>query len=574
MLRLRLAGYQHYVLLAVLCGFVLAVHERPESVFGRLLWLIDVGLFLLWQPVVSADRQLTRVQAVVVLAVVFGMAFQLNWGWLAAWGIFVASLIGGKVIVARSRRLGWFYLIGFGCMAVVLFTWISPQLFDEGARGGVANPQAWVVWAGFASLALAAVALPWGAVREEAAVYDFLVSLLILLLLAFILMLTNGLMVVRRVAHLEALVGALLSLGFLILFLSWAWNPRLGFSGMGSLASRYLLRLGFPFEDWLHRVSEAFDRHEVPDEFLREAIASFSDLPWVVGGVAEIGSSTILRFGEPDRDSVRLEYAGVTVTLYTTYRWTAALIWQANLLHKLVVDFYHAKQRDRQLRQMRYLQAVHETGSRVTHDVKNLLQSLDALCHAASESGQAESESREFAGLVRRQLPQIAQRLRLTLDKLSGQDDRAVTMVSSDEWWQSAQERYQGMQIGFARAASGPVPGIPAAVFDNVLDNLLANAVQKRAATSDLLVTVTLESAPEGCRLIVGDNGAPLDSALAESLFRGPVASRNGLGVGLYHAARMAEQQGYRLALASNQPGDVEFELAPDGQGTSGSPSG
>jgi C4-dicarboxylate-specific signal transduction histidine kinase len=226
---------------------------------------------------------------------------------------------------------------------------------------------------------------------------------------------------------------------------------------------------------------------------------------------------------------------------------------------------------------MRYLQAVHETGSRVTHDVKNLLQSLDALCHAATESGQAESESREFAGLVRRQLPQIAQRLRLTLDKLSGQDDRVVALLSCDEWWQGAQDRYQGMQIGFARASSAPAPKIPAAAFDNVLDNLLANAAQKRAATPDLLITVTLESAEDGCRLIVSDNGEPLDDALADSLFRGPVTSRNGLGVGLYHAARMAEQQGYRLILASNQPGDVEFALSPcriGDQGTRGSTSG
>ena len=227
-----------------------------------------------------------------------------------------------------------------------------------------------------------------------------------------------------------------------------------------------------------------------------------------------------------------------------------------------MVDFYHAKQREGQLRQMRYLQAVHETGSRVTHDVKNLLQSLDALCHAASETGQEKSDSREFADLVRRQLPQIAQRLRLTLDKLSGQGERAAPLVDPDEWWRSVQERYHGQQIGFARAASASTPAIPAAVFDNVLDNLLANALQKRAAVPDLLVTVTLESTEHGTRLVVSDNGMPLDAALADSLFGGPVASRNGLGVGLYHAARMAEQHGHRLALTSNVPGNVEFELA------------
>jgi sensor histidine kinase regulating citrate/malate metabolism len=41
------------------------------------------------------------------------------------------------------------------------------------------------------------------------------------------------------------------------------------------------------------------------------------------------------------------------------------------------------------------------------------------------------------------------------------------------------------------------------------------------------------------------------------------VASRSGLGVGLYQCAQLASQCGYRLALVSNEAGRVRFELAP-----------
>jgi len=44
-------------------------------------------------------------------------------------------------------------------------------------------------------------------------------------------------------------------------------------------------------------------------------------------------------------------------------------------------------------------------------------------------------------------------------------------------------------------------------------------------------------------------------------LMRGPVASRGGLGIGLYQAARQAEAAGYALALETNRDGNVCFVL-------------
>ena len=47
----------------------------------------------------------------------------------------------------------------------------------------------------------------------------------------------------------------------------------------------------------------------------------------------------------------------------------------------------------------------------------------------------------------------------------------------------------------------------------------------------------------------------------AEQLFKSHVTSKNGLGVGLYHAAQQAKQAGYELSLVDNMDGEVRFRL-------------
>jgi len=66
-----------------------------------------------------------------------------------------------------------------------------------------------------------------------------------------------------------------------------------------------------------------------------------------------------------------------------------------------------------------------------------------------------------------------------------------------------------------------------------------------------------------GPRLRICDDGAAVPAELAEDLFRGPVPSESGLGVGLYQAAAFAAQSGYTLVLSLNRHGSVCFELLP-----------
>ena len=142
-MRLSMRGLQHFILLGVLLAFSLTVYETPASVMGRLWWLVGCGLFLLWQPLISADRRLSLLQTGSVLAVVVSLVVWLDWAWLAMSIVLLTALVGGKVIVARERRLGWFYLLAFALLSVLLFVWISPRLYGSSLSGA---EEAWARW--------------------------------------------------------------------------------------------------------------------------------------------------------------------------------------------------------------------------------------------------------------------------------------------------------------------------------------------------------------------------------------------------------------------------------------------
>jgi C4-dicarboxylate-specific signal transduction histidine kinase len=179
----------------------------------------------------------------------------------------------------------------------------------------------------------------------------------------------------------------------------------------------------------------------------------------------------------------------------------------------------------------------------------------------------SESEARALQSLMQRQLPQITQRLNVTLDKLQAPQQADTSMVDAAIWWDALRQRYAHRNVRFE--ANGAARGVrlPAELFDSVADNLIENALHKKPDTEDYQVRVTFS--PEGeSTLTVCDNGAAVPKQIAGQLFATPVSSRTGLGVGLYHAAKQAADLGYRLTLAANESGIVCFALAKgkDGQ--------
>jgi len=101
---------------------------------------------------------------------------------------------------------------------------------------------------------------------------------------------------------------------------------------------------------------------------------------------------------------------------------------------------------------------------------------------------------------------------------------------------------------------------LPQELFDSVADNLIQNALRKRAGEADVTIRVELRTVPLPS-LIVCDSGAAAPTEVMEKLFHAPVSTYDGLGIGLYQAAKQARGLGYGLELSRNLDGEVCFTL-------------
>jgi len=280
-------------------------------------------------------------------------------------------------------------------------------------------------------------------------------------------------------------------------------------------------------------------------------------LPWVSGGTWRT-SVYSGEFGEPSKNTVEYADRELQLRVYSRFNLSPALVWHFHLLGQLLGEFYTAKLREQKLQQQSYVQAVHETGARMTHDVKNLLQSLNVLCSAAE---QETGSSNELQALMRRQLPVITQRLQQTLDKLRRPASDNGSEVQALDWWRGLQRSYAVQKIEFSEGEIGEQAMLPRELFDSAADNLLQNALAKRRQQGDFAIRVSF-ACSDGARLEVCDAGHAVAAQTANELLRGPVPSEGGFGIGLYQVARHAETCGYTLVLAQNVEGKVSFVLS------------
>jgi signal transduction histidine kinase len=391
---------------------------------------------------------------------------------------------------------------------------------------------------------------------------DLAYSLFVILLLAVLVLGSVALMLLKDVGYVGALLTMVFAGAAMLLLLSLAWNPSAGFSGLGAMASRYLLAVGLPLEQWLHAVTALAQRESDPIRFLDQSCHEMvARLSWITGGVWSTEGKTGA-FGGNQGVEATFSQGRLVLTLYTQQAMPPALVWHFNLVAQLLADLHRAKQQEQQLRDMAYVQAIHETGARLTHDVKNLLQSLNMLIFAA-DVDQRDGSGR-YRRLLDRQLPQIAQRLQQTMDKLGQPEMERSEMTPAAEWWRQTQERYAIEKVVFESRGDLELAKLPSELFTTALENLLQNAMNKRAVAADIVIRLTLDVEAASPTLSLCDTGAAVAADIAADIGKRPVESESGLGIGLYQVSRNAQLYRYRLELLTNRDGQVCFGLMPE----------
>lgn len=538
---------------SMLLALHVAVVFDADATVTRAFLLAHYGLFLLWQPLVRSEARIEPRLAFPVFAMAALLVLVDSTWVMALWLAILAGLVGAVATSQNERGPRLAYLFALAYLLALLLGWVLPQ-----SLGGTSLPDELrvAVRYGLPLLPLAILFLPATRQRSTSSTLDFIYGLMLSLLIMVMALGVFAVVAVAKVSYAWALVQTLLGMAALLLALSWLWNPRAGFAGLGQVTSRYLLSVGLPFEGWAQRLATLAERERDPESFVRDALSDLHELTWIRGGrwQAARGEGS---FGEPAEHAVSHTFHGLTLTWQSARPLTPALALHVRLLSQLLGYFYAAKVREQTLREQAYSQAIHDTGARLTHDVKNILQSLKTLLAAADTSTPEDSE--RLLALMKRQLPQLAARLSQTVDKLKQPAEMDVAHVAAHTWWVALQTRYEHDDVQFFAEVLDETP-LPQDLFDSVVDNLLTNALRKRQNQPEVAVEVRLTLHPL-VSLTVTDSGAAAPEHVARNLFLSPVASDFGLGVGLYQAARQAARSGYRLELPDNQAGRVTFRL-------------
>ena len=540
-----------------LAMMLLALHAAvvldAEAAVTRAFLLAHYGLFLLWQPLVRSEARIEPRLALPVFAMAALLVLVENTWVIALWLAILAGLVGAAATSQHERGQRLAYLFALAYLLGLLMAWVLPRSLGDASLPDAL--QAGVRF-GLPLLPLVILFLPTTRQRSASSTLDFIYGLMLSLLIMVMALGVFAVVAVAKVSYAWALVQTLLGMAGLLLVLSWLWNPRAGFSGLGQATSRYLLSVGLPFEGWAQRLATLAERERDPESFVRDALTDLHELTWIRGGHWQAARGEG-QFGEPAEHSLSHTFHGLSLTWQSTRPLTPALALHVRLLSQLLGYFYAAKVREKTLREQAYSQAIHDTGARLTHDVKNILQSMKTLLAAADTSTPEDSE--RLLALMKRQLPQLAARLSQTVDKLKQPAEMDVAYMPAQTWWTALQTRYEHDDVQFFADALDDTP-LPQDLFDSVADNLLTNALRKRQSEPDVAVEVRLALHPLAC-LTVTDSGTAAPGHVARNLFMSPVASDFGLGVGLYQAARQAARSGYRLELPDNQTGRVTFRL-------------
>ncbi|HET9470758.1 MAG TPA: ATP-binding protein [Usitatibacter sp.] len=551
----RFAGNARWIVLAMLLALHASLFSEPGSVFQRIWLLIHFGLFLMWQPFYAAEKELEPLAVVLLIAITFATLYFLAGWMIVMWLLLLLGILGGRVFTVHAARRNRFYLIAFTYVLVLLLLWAVPML----VLGGTDMPPALERFAkALLPAILAALALwPLGpALPAAAQVFDFFYAVLVFQLGVVLVLGSVALTRFTQGSYIASVALTVLGFGMALFVFAVLWNPMRGFGGLRTYFSRYLLSVGMPFELWMRRIAELAETETDSSRFLEQALQEISELPWVRGGEwrSPAGEG---RFGDARGHASRFTVHGLEVVFYTQIELSPALFLHMRLLSQVVGEFYEGKRREAALRRNAYLQAVHETGARLTHDVKNLLQSLYALTSIAGRDAGG-----SFSALLQRQLPQLSRRLEATLDKLRAPEvETADLPVTASAWWSELERRVEGSGVSM-RATIASDPPVPGALLDSFVDNALENARAKAQREPGIAITVAFDCDEAGTLVTVCDTGTAVPDRVARRLFHEPTERPTGLGIGLFHVSRLARQAGYLLELGSNRDGAVCFTLA------------
>ena len=529
-----------------------------------LIWIVDdpllkfsltfilYGLFLLWQPLWNKQEKV-RHGTVGIVALVFVMlAYRFPNESLVFFALILSGLIGSRLLGQSAFRS--FDLLALLIITLEMAVGLVPDAFTQ-----IQLPAQFGDY--MQTVILVPVLLFYFAPnpdhqKQQRSQVDLMHGLLTATLLFIVLL---GGIVINLLYGVDYIDGLLLSVfivATLTIGISWFWNPGVGYSGIGVLWNRYAMTIGGPFETWINTLTTLIEEHYLtPSDYLEAVCEHLIENDWLNSIEWQFEN---FKIGVGDRTGTRLEHKlddKLTVMLYFKSNPGTALEQHTILLIRMAYQFYLAKLNQEKVRAQEHFATIHHTGARLTHDVKNILQSI----RTSLEILDMDKDSIGSQKLLQSNLQQIGQRLQSTLDKLRAPRlNTQINLVDCRKWMERMEKLHNAnTRILFESDIENNLV-VPVDLFDSVAENLINNALKKSASGR---LELRLMSSNEIILLSVCDDGDAISDDIESSLFIKPVSSGSGMGIGLYQSAIMAKAFNFELELSQNERGRVCFNL-------------
>jgi len=545
---------EHRLLGLMLFSLLAAVHLGNSDTIVQSFLIVHFGFFLLWQPVVKKESSFNAKQLIILSILIFTFIYWFN-PWLNVfWSLLLLSLLTGRIFARGLARAAYGFAVIILFLELILNT--TPELFHLPALSSSIQT---VFSTTLLLLPLLLLFIPVTDTTSKQV--DFIRGFLVVLLVIFLSMSSVLISLTAQQAYLESLAISVFILSLFLLITAFLWAPRVGFTGLAQLWEKYILDIGGPFEQWITHVSTLETSTNLRAEnFLAASLRYLMQQHWICGVSWKTDTDEGIE-GELSTYQVEIDDEKLHLTLHTFTPVGPSLMLHAKLLLNVLTFYYRARLQEQQLIKQAHMQAIYETGSKLTHDMKNILQSTHTMTQIVNDT---DSDMQDIIDVLKRQMPLLTQRLNTTLEKLRAPQNTDLVTKSLTgsllQWWNQLHSRYTGRHIEFTSDIQSDHE-IPLDIFTTVIENLLDNARNKRIREPDVKILVTLSCSSGKIVLTVTDSGSAIDSFIAKQLFKEVVSSHDGFGIGLYQSHELAKNHGYNLFVENNIEGNVKFTL-------------
>lgn len=549
-----LLKHEHRLLGLMLFCLLAAIHLGDNDTIALSFLIVHFGFFLLWQPVVKKQSTFTTTQLIILSVLIFAFIYWFN-PWLnVIWSLLLLTLLTGRIFARGLSRAAYGFAVIILFLELILIT--TPELFQLAALSSSIQ----------SNFSMALIILPLTLLLipvtdTTSKQIDFIRGFLVVLLVIFLCMSSVLISLTAKQPYIESLAISVIILSLFLLLTAILWTPRGGFSGLARLWEKYILDIGGPFEEWITHIATLETNTSLrADNFLSASLRYLMQQHWICGVHWQTKTDDGFE-GIKSSYQVSINDEKLKLILHTYTPVGPSLMLHAKLLLSVLTFYYRAKLQEQQLIKQAHMQAIYETGSKLTHDMKNILQSTHTMTQIINDN---DSQMSEIIDVLKKQMPLLTQRLNTTLEKLRAPQNTDLVTKSLNgsllQWWNQLQHRYTDRHIQFTSDLSTDME-IPLDVFTTVIENLLDNARNKRIREPELKIVVSLSSINELLCLSVSDTGSAIAKQIAQQLFSEVVSSQDGFGIGLYQCYELAKNHGYDLTIDNNSEGAVCFAL-------------